>query len=220
MSSRFLSDIPVWLAWAVMTSLGSAAGFAIIWGLRDLFPWDTYGLFGLVGLIFVSGALIGFGQWLILRRRFRTVWLWIPATAVVFPVGFFAGALVVPFFVPAAWALNVPRTGLALAGIAWFCIPGLFLGVFQWLCLRRGLGGMWKWILASILSWGLGISVPWYVIVTYTSSDAYTSAALFVGLGFFIGIIAGAISGAFVSNVVFTAAHRVNADPTTAPSRG
>jgi hypothetical protein len=56
--------------------------------------------------------------------------------------------------------------------------------------------------------------------VTYTSSDAYTSAASFVGLGLFIGIIAGAISGAFVSNVVFTAAHQVNAEPTTAPSKG
>ncbi len=220
MSSKFLSDTPVWLAWAVMTSLGSAAGFAITWGLRALFPWDTYGLFGLVGLIFVSGALIGFGEWLILRGRFQSVWPWIPATAVMFPVGFFAGALGVPFFVPAAWSLNVPRTGCALAVLAWFCTPGIFLGVFQFLCLRRGLGGMWKWILVSMLSWALGMCVPWYVIVTYTSSDPYASAALFVGLGLFIGIIAGTISGSFVSSVVFAGAHRINANPATARGRG
>jgi hypothetical protein len=97
----------------------------------------------------MAGAVIGTGQWLVLRRLLPGAAWWIAATAVGQAVGLAAGAALVGYG-------TEPRD-LALQG----AITGLAIGVLQALVLRRGgANGLW-WALAMPPLWAVGWLVTW-----------------------------------------------------------
>jgi hypothetical protein len=165
--------------------------------LRPLFFWDYYEIYPLLTTLFMAGLCIGIGQWLILRRRFKRAWGWIPATAIVMPIGLASGVfgvlgleyLYYPVVVGMGlWRIEGPlATGLN---------AGLLLGVSQWLSLRIGIRGMPKWILVSSASWIIAIGLL-YIWGTYAPRIVDTIGGP-VALGLLLGACVGAISGAFV----------------------
>ena len=99
----------------------------------------------------MAGAVIGGGQWLVLRRLLPGAAWWIAATALGQAVGLAVGAPLVGY-----------RTGprdLALQG----AITGLAIGALQALVLRRGAaaGRWWAWALAVPPLWAAGWLATW-----------------------------------------------------------
>lgn len=92
----------------------------------------------------VTGAGIGFAQWLLLRRRFEVGLGWIAATSIGLAVGLAVGASVVGY--------ETATTQLTIIG----AISGAFVGVAQGTMLRER-SSLWVvWIFAMPALWALG----------------------------------------------------------------
>jgi len=114
----------------------------------------------------LEGVIVGFAQWLVLRRRLRRLsrWEWITATTI--------GAFL-------AWAIGMaPSTLMALNQNAGSSPPpemsdavkyalasvmgaalGMILGAPQWRVLRRYASGASLWVWANAAAWGVGMPV-------------------------------------------------------------
>src|SRR5688572_28646019 len=79
-----------WLLWLLVSCIGSAIGFTL-GNLATISGPDYYFPLYLLVEISLVGLLIGFGQWMILRTKLKRSWLWIPATTIGLPLGFFIG---------------------------------------------------------------------------------------------------------------------------------
>ena len=98
-----------------------------------------------IGRALIAGAMIGFGQWLVLRRWVDRAWWWILASG-----AGWGGAI----------ALGMTTYGIFAAELRWevvgmaMTLPVIFFGVglFQWLLLRRWVRRAGWWLLASGLS--------------------------------------------------------------------
>jgi hypothetical protein len=133
----WLRWLPTFLGFPVGGVLGMAVG-----GRLDSVPAALVG-----GAL--AGAVIGGGQWLVLRRLLPSATWWIAATAVGQAAGLAVGAPLVGYE-------TGPRD-LAVQG----AIAGLAIGIFQALVLRRGAAdGRW-WALASPPLWATGWLVTW-----------------------------------------------------------
>lgn len=99
----------------------------------------------------IAGAIIGVGEWLVLRRWVS--WLWIPATSVGMAAGLAAGAGLVDY--------DIGRRDLALMG----AVTGIGVGLLQALVLARdGISGAFWWAVANPPAWALGWLITSYVI--------------------------------------------------------
>jgi hypothetical protein len=133
-----------WLRW-LPTFVGFIAGGALataVAGRLDSLPAAVAG-----GA--VAGAVIGGGQWLVLRRLLPGAAWWIAATALGQAVGLAVGAPLVGYG-------TGPRD-LALQG----AVTGLAIGVLQALVLRRGGANALWWALAMPPLWTVGWLATW-----------------------------------------------------------
>jgi len=190
----------IWAAWVLATAVGTALGFSVSWIIGPLFSWDEYDFYFVFVMLFLIGLLVGFCQWLILRARFKNAWGWIPVTASMLPIGIYVGFLGLASVVPSEFiGIPVAEHDYLVAG----CTAGILLGVFQWLSLHKGTRDIWRWILASVLSWGIGIAIPLFMMDTYarTSDEGMLMGVAFF---FFVGAAVGVINGAFVNACIFS----------------
>jgi hypothetical protein len=133
-----------WLRW-LPTFLGFIAGGALAIAVVDRV--DSLGT-ALIGGV-LAGAVIGAGQWLVLRGRLPHAAWWIAATAAGQALGLAAGAALVGYG-------TEPRE-LAIQG----AVTGLAIGALQALVLRRHVAGWFWWALAMPPLWALGWIVTW-----------------------------------------------------------
>jgi hypothetical protein len=133
-----------WVRW-MPTFIGFIAGGALATGVSGRLDSIPSAIVG--GAL--AGAVIGGGQWLVLRRLLPGAAWWIAATAVGQAVGLAVGAPLVDYG-------TEPRD-LAVQGV----IAGLTIGSLQSLVLRRGgVNGRW-WVLAMPPLWATGWLVTW-----------------------------------------------------------
>jgi len=99
----------------------------------------------------VTGALLGLGQWLVLRRR-NVSSGWVPATAVSLGIGLTVGAALVGF--------ETDRTSLAVMGV----VSGVAVGVAQARAARAGLSSLLTWGGTTGALWALGWVISSFVI--------------------------------------------------------
>lgn len=183
-----------WLLWVFVTSIGSIIGFLISPIFIPLFSWDWYVDFDilLVNTV-ISGFLIGFGQWIILRKSFEKAWGWVFAPAIGLPMGVIIGLFGIEVKLPMSDFTLVRVTGIST------CVAGIIIGVFQWLVLRLKPSIGIKWILVSVLSWGIGITVPMSIFQSYFWNSGDLE---WYFMGMLMGTTVGAISGAFVESTL------------------
>ncbi len=99
----------------------------------------------------VTGAVLGFGQWLLLRRRGVTIrWAW--NTAVGLGIGLTVGGALVGF--------ETDRVSLAVMG----AVSGLAVGLAQAGAVRAGMSSVLTWGGATAALWALGWVISSYVI--------------------------------------------------------
>jgi hypothetical protein len=134
----------LWLRW-LPTFLGFIVGGALAIAVVDRV--DSLGTAVVGGAL--AGAVIGGGQWLVLRSRVAQARWWIAATAAGQALGLGTGAALVGY--------GTEVGDLALQG----AITGVAVGGLQALVLRRS-GAAWRWwALAMPLLWALGWTVTW-----------------------------------------------------------
>ena len=98
-----------WLVWLSVTgvvwAMGLVLGVATVGTIAPALPSATS--LALVGL--AGGALLGLGQWLVLKPQTRGIGLWTLASALGWAVSLAAAALPLTLFDP-AWAGSRTRT--------------------------------------------------------------------------------------------------------------
>lgn len=149
----------------------------------------------------VCGLITGVGQWIVLSTRLKKVGLWIPFTAVGFPLGVILGSFIGGRF-------DGVDSYLVLS-----FVPGTLLGGFQWAVLYKKVRNSVWWIPASIFSWTIGMYLTeksiGIISSTYNPGADYIFL-LGVLLGVFVGVI-GAIPLALLlrkSGVIQTVPNR------------
>ena len=157
----------------------------VLWGFVTLLGF-TIGF--LTGFASLSGLLIGIGQWTVLRTKLPSTWLWILATAVGFPVGILLGTI---DLIALGWTIQFPYVWTTHLFIA--SVTGAVIGLLQWLALYKKFDGAGRWVFVSAVSWGVGLTTALSVFGTNQSN---------FGFGILLGMLVGAISGAFVESVL------------------
>jgi hypothetical protein len=176
------------LLWVFVIGLGFTIGLAIGFWLET--EEDYFPIFLLLGLA-ISGALIGFGQWLLFETDQKSSWLWIPAMIVGMPLGLLVGFFAIDFL---SWIPEEPYW-LNLAVIA--LVAGAITGIFQWLFTGKKLVNA-KWIFVSAIGFlGLAFFYPSTDNPIYFFETEYWVLNLIL-YGSLFGIFAGIISGVFI----------------------
>jgi hypothetical protein len=166
---RRLTFWNIWLGWISANAMVWVIGFGLAQTYaRLLYPGDSYLRQVLEGARYIwtrpldspvatanyglmLGAVIGLGQWLVLRRRLDIKWQWwLAATALGFTVhGLFMG-LDVNYVSGGGSALSGDSgQGIALASLGILCGGVFLVGVPQWLVLRPHLPRAGWWLPAS-----------------------------------------------------------------------
>lgn len=145
------NDCGFWVQWVFGTGVGFLLSLLFVEvGVRP----HIGALHGAIG-----GVAIALVQWLVLRQQYYRIGWWILATLLswAFIGGSGLGAL--------GWI--APRTELLGIRIFYGCLDGAmvgaFLGLGQWLVWRRYFSKAAWWILASAMSWAVGLPCGWVV---------------------------------------------------------
>jgi hypothetical protein len=211
--SRNWWDLKLWLQWMIanvageVLGLGLAGVVAITMVLIIGEPENALVTVMMAGVMIAAGTLegviVGFSQWLVLRRRLHRLsrWEWIMATAI--------GAFV-------AWALGMARSALmamkpnagstappemsdavtyALAAVMGAAL-GTILGIPQWRALRRYVTGAGLWVWANTAAWAIGMPMVFIVagaspIGASALSIAFTVMVTIAAAGASVGAIHG-----------------------------
>jgi hypothetical protein len=120
----------------------------------------------------LTGAGIGFAQWLMLRRSLGVGLEWIAATSVGLAVGLTIGAVVVGY--------ETTTSQLAIMG----AISGAFVGVAQGLLLRERFSRWYVWTAAMPVLWTLGwlVTDAWGIDVAKQFTVFGASGAVVFGI--------------------------------------
>jgi hypothetical protein len=125
----------------------------------------------------IAGAVIGAGQWLVLRSTGIDL-RWIAATAVGLAIGLAAGTAIVDY--------GVSVGDLAVVGMT----SGLGVGLAQWPLLRAHVRASLVWIPATAALWSLG----WVVTSQVLSTNADEQFAVFGASGaIMVALLSGAL---------------------------
>jgi len=191
MTQKTLTSISLWV---FVIGLGFTIGLAIGFWLET--EEDYFPIFLLLGFA-ISGALIGFGQWLLFETDQKSAWLWIPAMAVGMPFGLLVGFFALDFL---PW---IPEEPYWLNLSVMTLVAGTLTGTLQWLFTGRKLVSA-KWIFVSAISFvGLAFFFPSTDNPIYFFESEYLVLNL-VLYGALFGIFAGTISGIFISSKLST----------------
>src|SRR5262245_36821591 len=195
--SRKWWDWKLWLQWALANVVGEVLGLglagtvAIVLVLTIGEPETALVALMMAGVMIAAGALegviVGFAQWLVLRRRLRRLSRreWSTATA----IGEFL-----------AWTIGMaPSTLMALNQSAGPSSPpeisdavkyslvavmgaalGVILGAPQWRVLRRYASGASLWMWANAAAWAVGMPVVFIGVGAFPVGASALSVALTV----------------------------------------
>lgn len=185
-----------WLT-AALWLIASILGYGLV-GVMFHFPsgfppntdvFNSGAFFGGAMQGFLSGLAVGFLQWLVLRRHIAHASRWMLWTAVgLGAVHAFGDAL-------------PDRVAIPIIGLA----GGLVLGAAQWFVLRYVFDKAWNWIVATGVSWTVGINLGLALIEVMGLRDrAWTpgvGATEHGVVGLVAGIVVGLATGVLLSRM-------------------
>ncbi len=175
----------LWVAWVLATACGMLLGF-----LPARLIANTFGL----GIAFIvvpllAGAILGFLQWLALRRYVVESADWILNAGAGWAVGYAMGVLMIQVIAKQQAAGGFWQL---LAGYAIF---GMVIGLVQWPVLRREIPQLGFWILANIIGWTFGFTIASVVGLVMYSRFLPQPWIIALIVQVTSGLIAGAVTG-------------------------
>lgn len=182
LTTRLESGELIWLVWLVATVVASSAGF-VAGSLIDYFSENPLkpSLQNVIIAGALDGALVGFAQWLVLRKSttFTTpirLWHWVLLTAIAGSIVwviclsksyFVAGCSGCDYGagIPGIWDSSIREWDLFSGGFApdslllglYGGLAGLCMGVLQWVVLRRRVAKSGLWLLSGALGGAIGL---------------------------------------------------------------
>ena len=163
-----------WLHWVLASTVGLAAGFAVIFTLIE-----TLGELVEAPPIAVTGAVIGtsigIAKWVVLRSKVAPPGWWVLASAAGYAVAFAA--------------IGAVEDVEAIA----FAVGVVSVGIAQWLVIRTEIRRSGWWVLASAVSIAVGFLIIFALPGAIGEAVSYAIAeTIAAGIG---GAVVGAITG-------------------------
>lgn len=204
MSRRYrllhLSRWTLWEWWVVATVVSEVVGLSIVAvvgaTIGQLDSASTHGMLLLIGSL--EGCILGFAQWLVLRRYIRHAGWWIFATAVGAVFAWIIGLTVsvLMAFVYASSSDRIQTTAFIKGVIVLGAGVGAVMGFSQWLVLKAHIRNAVWWIFANAIAWSLGLLVAFIGAGLLSSAGFGLETALKVAAtGVTMGAVVGGITG-------------------------
>lgn len=194
----------LWWRWVLATAGGEFVGFAVPAAVGAVAAWAlgrmgaTFAEIAMVGVMVlagvVEGAVLGFAQWLVLRRYIQNMARreWVLATALAAGVAWIIGML------PSTLGEMTTVSPMVLIGGA-VLLGAVFvasIGFAQWLVLQRYIQKAGWWVLANAVAWPVGVAMP-FIGLSLVPEAAPLAVWVIVGVvsGVLMGAVVGAITG-------------------------
>jgi hypothetical protein len=174
------NEFGLWLGWTLATTGGMLIGFLLTIPLVNLLDLG----FARVIVPIVVGLLIGFSQWMVLRRYLTTSADWVLAGGTAWAVGYALGLLLIQ---------NL--SGTFLAGISAYIIFGAIVALVQWPMLRREIPSLLTWLVVNILGWAAGLWASQAAIELLFNEPAIEPVLSTAVIAASSGLVAGGITG-------------------------
>jgi hypothetical protein len=174
------SEIGLWLGWTVATAGGMLLGFLPTIPLVNLLDLGI----AQIAVPVLAGTVIGFAQWIVLRRYLTAHSNWELADGVSWAAGYILGLLLVQ---------SLPSTFL-IATLGYFLF-GLIVAILQWPVLRREIPNLLVWVLANVVGWAVGFWASQAVLPLFFTDPLVEPAVSTTVIAVTSGLVAGAITG-------------------------
>lgn len=173
------NELGLWLGWTLATAVGMLLGFLPTILLVDLL---SLGL-AQIAVPVLAGTVIGFAQWLVLRRYVTASTQWDWTDGISWAAGYILGLLLIQM---------LPST-VFVVFIGYFLF-GVIVALVQWPVLRREIPQVVTWLAASAVAWAVGYWVSQAVLSLFTDPliDPVVGTAVIAVTS---GLVAGAITG-------------------------
>ena len=173
------NELGLWLGWTLATAGGMLLGF-----LPTILLVNVLNL-GLaqIAVPVLAGTVIGFAQWLVLRRYVTASTQWDWTDGISWAAGYVLGLLLIQ---------TLPST-IFVVFIGYFLF-GAIVALVQWPVLRREIPQVLTWLVASAVAWALGYWASQAVLSLFTDPliDPVVGTAVIAVTS---GLVAGAITG-------------------------
>lgn len=174
------NEFGLWLGWTLATAGGMLVGFLLTIPLVNLLD---LGLARVVVPI-VAGLLIGFSQWIVLRRYLTTSGDWVLAGGTGWAVGYALGLMLIQ---------NL--AGTFLGAVTAYILFGAIVALVHWPILSREIPNAITWVILNILGWAAGLWAS-QVVLTLLFNDPVINPVLSTTvIALSTGLVAGAITG-------------------------
>jgi hypothetical protein len=174
------SEFQLWSEWTLATAGGMLFGFLLSIPLVNFFDLGI----SRVLVPIIAGILIGFSQWLVLRRYLTTDSDWILAGGAAWAAGYAFGLLMIQ---------NLSST--AIGEIIAYLLFGVIVAIIQWQMLRREIPNLLTWVVINSLGWAAGLWASQFVLNLLFDApviEPVVSTSVIAGTS---GLVAGAITG-------------------------
>ena len=170
----------LWLEWTLATTGGMIFGFLLT------LPLINYLDLGLSRVLvpFLTGILIGFSQWIVLRRYLVDHSDWILAGGTAWAVGYALGLLIIQ---------NLSST--VIGGVAAYFLFGVIVALVQWQMLRREIPSLLTWVVINSLGWAIGLWASQVVLTLFFHEPVIEPVISTLVIAGTSGLLAGAITG-------------------------
>jgi hypothetical protein len=191
---RQWNSCSLWERWVLATSIASFIGLAIVGVVSVVLSRVGYiqGTFTLIGAL--EGIILGFAQWLVLRRYIQHSAQWIVATVIGALLAWFTG-LTISTLMALVYAgtsdITVFIKGLVLLGGG----LGGVLGFCQWLVLRTQIRFSIWWVVANTFAWALASLVAFVGAGMVRDGLSIQTTLITVATGATMGAVIGGITG-------------------------
>ena len=173
------NELGLWLGWTLATAGGMLLGF-----LPTILLINVLNL-GLaqIAVPVLAGTVIGFAQWLVLRRYVTASTRWDWTDGISWAAGYILGLLLIQMLPSAVFAVFIG-----------YFLFGVIVALVQWPVLRREIPQVLTWLAASAVAWAIGYWVSQAVLSLFTDPliDPVVGTAVIAVTS---GLVAGAITG-------------------------
>jgi hypothetical protein len=193
--------VNTWRSWVLTVTAAEAAGFAVPAGVGALTAGSPSAVSvpALLAAGAVEGALLGWGQAVVLRRVLPGFPArgWVLATSAAAVLAYAVG--LAPSTLAPVWAGWPPGVLVPLAVLLGLVLLNS-IGVAQWRILRRLVPRAGRWIVATALAWLGGLAV--FLAVSMPLWHPGQAPAAIVGIGLFAGLLMAATMAAITGLAV------------------
>ncbi|HSL30142.1 MAG TPA: hypothetical protein VK900_13155 [Anaerolineales bacterium] len=174
------NEFGLWLGWTVATAGGMLLGFLPTIPLVNLLDLSI----AQIAVPVLAGTVIGFAQWIVLRRYLTASSIWELADGLTWAAGYVLGLLLV---------LALPST-IFIATIG-YLLFGVIVALVQWPVLRREIPNVLVWILANAFGWAVGFWASQAILPLFVTDPLVAPAVGTTVIAVTSGLVAGAITG-------------------------